>query len=138
MDPLDTVGQDAHPMPEGNKVAKNDGEKKADEGIEMEITDTMPTEGSSIEGSELLEVDEVETSDEEDNVPSNTTEINESSPRVGKKRLFVIDMKDEQILLNKEVKVMEASETKDGEQTSAQESKSTEESHSNNDPHKQV
>ena len=72
MDPLDTVGQDAHPMAVGNKVVKTDDEKTDDESTEMdEIADTMPTEGPSIEESELLEVDEVETSDEEDDVPSN-------------------------------------------------------------------
>ena len=64
------MGPDAHPLPED------------------EIGDTMPTEGPSIKESELLEVDEVETSDEEYNVPSNTTEINESSPRVSKKRCW--------------------------------------------------
>ena len=86
-----------------------------------EITDTMPTEGPSIEGSELLEVDEVETSDEEDDISSNTKEINESRPRVVVKRLLVIDLKDEENILDEKVKEMEVSETIGGEKTSAQE-----------------
>ena len=103
-----------------------------------EIADTMPTEGPSIEGSELLEVDEVETSDEEDDISSNTKEINESRPRVVVKRLLVIDLKDEENILDEKVKEMEVSETIGGEKTSAQENESTEESHSNDDPHKEV
>ena len=50
----------------------------------------------------------VDTTVEEDDDPLDTTDTKEPSHRVGKKGMIVIDMKGNEILLNEEVRVVEA------------------------------
>ena len=98
MDPLDTVGQDAHLMTEASKVAETEGMKKADEDREVvlekslmdEIADTLITEVADIEGSEQLGDYDDGTSEEEDNIPPTNTELNDASSRGRKKSMLVI------------------------------------------------
>ena len=142
MDPLDTLGQDAHLRTEGSKVAKTEAEKTADEGNEVvlekspmdKIADTLTIEGPNTEGSEMLNDDDEETSEEEDNIPPTNTELNEASSRGRKKRLLVIDLKEQENSLDKKTKQMEASETEGGEPTAEQKNESTSESNSSKDP----